>query len=302
MSQSGDADVAVVAYFELGKELVDGSFRILHDVAVRGNKGIGTGRFDSIEAFDQGVLGSEESVVVADSARTALESLLETVEFPDLAFVVDGVAAEHDLSAVDFHEVADGTVGVTGRIEDPDLGPVPGDLVARLDGGGDGNGFSQHESMGTEVVDIPAGLAIVPVALHVVEPGSFGIGHDEFGAVLDEHASAAGLIAMMVGEEDLVDFLDAEFGQDIGHRAVAAVEEEGRVARAEYADVDRPAVDVEVGGELACFHGACRERRDHCRGEENGDTYCPEDELSYHSAHRSLLLVFWNAAVRHRFV
>jgi len=163
-------------------------------------------------------------VVVADPASAPLVSLLEAVQFPDLPHVVDGVAAEDGLAAIDFDQVAHGAVGVAGRVENGDPGPVPGDGVGRFDGGRNRHGLGEHEPVGVEVVDIPAALAIVPVALDVVEPHAFGIGDDELRAHLYESRRAAGLVAVMVGEEDSLDLADAEIGQRISNRTITAVE------------------------------------------------------------------------------
>ena len=122
VAQGRDGHVAVVALVELGEELVDGGGRLVHDVAVGRDQRVGPGCLDSSEAFDQFALGSEEAVVVANLSIAASEALLQAVEVPDLAVVVDGVAAEDGLAAVDLDQVADRTVGVAGRVEHGDLG------------------------------------------------------------------------------------------------------------------------------------------------------------------------------------
>ena len=84
----------------------------------------------------------------------------------------------------------------------------------------------------------------------------------------------AGLVAVVVGEEDPFDLVDAEVGQGVGNGAVPAVEQQGCVAGAEDADVDGAAVDVEVGGELNGFGGVGGRSCEEGERENDGDIYC----------------------------
>ena len=58
--------------------------------------------------------------------------------------------------------------------------------------------------------------------------------------------SAASLIAMVVGKNDLLDGLDAQVGKDVGDGGIAAVEKQRGVARAEDTDVDGTLVEMKV--------------------------------------------------------
>ena len=93
---------------------------------------------------------------------------------------------------------------------------------------------------------MPSALGAVPVSGHVVEVGPFGRGHADARPGGGQGRGAAGLIAVMVREDDLAYRLDAQPLQDAGGGAVAAVDEQGLLAAAENADVDRPVVDGQV--------------------------------------------------------
>ena len=89
-------------------------------------------------------------------------------------------------------------------------------------------------------------VLIVPIADRVGEVRAFGGGHSDLGAGGRHAVRPAGLVAMVVSEDDLLHRGDPQLGKRVGHAPVAAVDQQGFRAVTDDAHVDRPVIDQQV--------------------------------------------------------
>jgi len=271
-----DRDALVVACVEAIAQLADRARRVAHDGAVRWDGDPGLLGQDPREVLLEGQRDSQEAVVVG-----RLRPLPEAVDIPDLSAVEDRVAREDDAQAIDLDEVAHRAVGVTRRVDRADTrGPLP-DSLAALERAFDSHRPRGHEMVRMDVVDVPPALQIVSVRLDRIEARALRRRDDEPRA--GENRRAAGLIAMVMREEDPIDARDAEARQDLRDAAIAAIDEERLRAIADDPDVDGAPVDDEMlaeGQDLVAGIRAAHERRRSGEPEETVAERC----LGYHGA------------------
>ena len=101
-------------------------------------------------------------------------------------------------------------------------------------------------------------------------------GDGDFGAVLSEAGGAPRLVAVVVGVEDPLDLLDADFLKVVDEGAGASVDEDGAVAGGDAVGVAGVGEAEDAGGDLGPGHGGLGVRvvegsvRDRGVGREEG--------------------------------
>ena len=118
MSQGRNGHVAVVARLD---SLADGPARLRDrllsgkDLAVRRNQVIGLGIGQCFECLKQGLPCTKKAVIVAHRFLPRPVAVLQAVQIPNAAFVIQRVSREDGRNSVDLHEITHRPVGMTGR-------------------------------------------------------------------------------------------------------------------------------------------------------------------------------------------
>ena len=135
---------------------------------------------------------------------------------------------------------------MAGRGEHLDRGRSPTQALAVGDGRVNWHGLGQHQVVRVQVVEMPAAGGIVPVGLHFSEMVFLSGRNDQARPGFDKTMCPAGLVAMVVGEQNLLDDSGPKLRQVLRHPAIAAVHEQRFVAVQHDSHVHRPAEDGQM--------------------------------------------------------
>ena len=164
------------------------------------------------------------------------------------------VAGEGDFLTVNVADEHAAAVGVALGGDDFKFDVEPGEGFVVLQGGVDGDVLGEGEE-GVAVVVVVVDALVLPEEFGLVEEVAFVFGDGDFGAVLAEARGAPRLVAVMVGVEDPLDLVDANFLEVVDDVAGAGVDEEGAVAGGDAVGIAGVGEAVDAGGDLGPGHG-----------------------------------------------
>ncbi len=172
-------------------------------------------------------------------------------ERPQLPVAVDEVAAEGDLPTLHLDEVGHRAGRMAGRGERVDRVAADLNRAVLRDDSRDGHGLEQGEAVLAEVV-VVLELPLLPVLGGVLDQVALERRYPDPDPGRGGAGQPLDLVAVMVGDEDVRDALDAEVGEAVEDLAAPEVDEDRLPAAAEHVDVARIAVESDPGDRPGC--------------------------------------------------